>query len=83
MANLSETLPTVGTYSQSLQDEIRDAAWKQCSAALSGNDGSHDVHHVRRVVALVLKIAAEEKLSGDETFVAEIAGILHDVNDRK
>lgn len=47
---------------------------------LSGEGTGHDYHHSRRVAALARRIAEEE---GADTFVAELAGLLHDIEDEK
>ena len=54
-------------------------------AELSKNDASHDWHHIARVRALALSLAAEEGLSApDERLeLVELAALLHDISDWK
>jgi uncharacterized protein len=44
------------------------------------DSSGHDVEHMKRVAVLAKKIAIEE---GDDPFLCEVAGWLHDIGDRK
>ena len=45
-----------------------------------GREGSHDFHHVERVVALALKLAEEE---GADPFIVHLSALVHDLYDWK
>ena len=49
---------------------------ERCAA----DSGGHDFHHIRRVRALALRIA---RAQGADTFITEMAALLHDVADPK
>lgn len=50
---------------------------------MKDNDGSHDFHHVVRVVKLALEFAEAEKHPKDRWDVIVLAALLHDYKDRK
>ena len=52
-------------------------------SALAGNDASHDFQHIERVWRQTQKLAEMEGLSAEDTLTAEVAALLHDVDDWK
>eukprot|EP00051_Salpingoeca_urceolata_P013207 m.164981 g.164981 ORF g.164981 m.164981 type:complete len:221 (+) comp17730_c0_seq1:35-697(+) len=50
---------------------------------LDGMEGSHDFHHIQRVRKMAKRLAAAEKLSEEECEIAELAALLHDIEDWK
>jgi uncharacterized protein len=62
------------------QGELLERAEAFAREALAGDAGGHDWWHVARVRALARTIAREE---GADTFICELAALLHDVADDK
>lgn len=63
--------------------KVIDAAEILVRDDMKGNDGSHDFHHVVRVVKLALDIAEAEKHPKNRWDVIVLAALLHDYKDRK
>lgn len=60
---------------------------QQVAEAMSDNDGSHDIHHVKRVQANALKLLKMEQTAGRMSHVkadtVSIGALLHDMKDHK
>lgn len=67
-----------------MNTEIITVAYTLMEYYMSGNDGSHDSEHVKRVVRLALYLAEKEGITDKDTLeVIHLAAILHDIGDWK
>ena len=62
------------------QEEVLRRVEEEVKREMMGREGSHDFHHVERVVALALKLAEEE---GADPFIVHLSALVHDLYDRK
>ena len=62
------------------QEEVLRRVEEEVKREMMGREGSHDFHHVERVVALALKLAEEE---GADPFIVHLSALVHDLYDWK
>ena len=63
--------------------DLSDIIRSSVSTLLAGFDGSHDIHHIDRVVSNVGRLATREGVTGREKLILIAAAYLHDVDDHK
>lgn len=62
------------------QNEVLKKIEQYVKRKFNQDSSGHDVEHMKRVAVWAKKIAIEE---GDDPFLCEVAGWLHDIGDRK
>jgi len=86
MSSAAQTTNALAVPSGGSGTAICAAAEAFVRNALAGYDASHDWHHIARVRALTLSLAAESGVSssaGNPLELVELAALLHDVADWK
>lgn len=73
------------SVSEPEEEAILNGALEYARKYMARYDGSHDFHHVERVLALALSILkAETQQGGDfDEYVVRLAAVLHDIGDKK
>lgn len=62
---------------------LESSIFEEVRVQLEGYDASHDIAHIKRVLACANTIAEKEGVSGEALLVVRLAALLHDVGDSK